>query len=108
MAILTFNRRWRKSIRKFPAFLLALLFVMPAWAESLCSNRAHFLSHLGKNHKEAPTARGVTSTNKVVEVLTSEDGSWTIIITDAYGWSCLVAAGEAWEAVERVALEPAT
>jgi len=78
-----------------------------ASAQTLCGERANFLKHLGQNHKEAPTAMGLTSTGKIIEVLTSEDGSWTIIITDPDGNSCLVAAGEAWEAMERVALKPA-
>ena len=79
----------------------------PARAQTLCGERSNFLSHLGKNHQEAPTAMGLTSTGKIIEVLTSENGSWTIIITDPDGNSCLVAAGEAWESIERLALKPA-
>lgn len=111
MAILTFIPRWRKSIRNFTAFLLALSIAAlstPAMAQPLCGKRADFLKHLSKNHQEAPTAMGLTGTGKIVEVLTSEDGGWTIIITDVDGDSCLVAAGENWEVIERVATEPAT
>jgi hypothetical protein len=78
-----------------------------ASAQTLCGERANFLKHLGTNHQEAPTSMGLTSTGKVIEVLTSEKGTWTIIITDPDGNSCLVAAGEAWEAIKRVALKPA-
>ncbi|MDP6346478.1 MAG: hypothetical protein QF491_23275 [Alphaproteobacteria bacterium] len=80
----------------------------PAQAQALCGERDNFLTHLGKNHKEAPTAMGVTSSGRVIEVLTSENGSWTIIVTHPNGTSCMLAAGEAWEAVERIAMGPTT
>ena len=85
---------------------LLLVSQSPAQAQMLCGERNNFLKHLGQNYKEAPTAMGLTSTGKVIEVLTSEKGTWTIIITDPDGKSCLVAAGEAWEAIERLALKP--
>lgn len=77
-----------------------------ASAQTLCGERQNFISHLGKNHKEATTAMGLTSSGKVIEVLTSEKGSWTIIVTNPDGRSCLVAAGEEWEAVKRIAMDP--
>ena len=40
-------------------------------------------------------------------VLTSDDGStWTIIVSMPNGTSCLLAAGENWQPVERVAQGP--
>lgn len=81
---------------------------LPASAQALCSDRSNFLKHLGANHSEAPAAMGLTSGGKVVEVLTSESGTWTIIVTNPDGTSCIVAAGEAWEDIEPIALkEPA-
>lgn len=77
-----------------------------ASAQTLCGERQNFISHLGKNHHEATTAMGLTSSGKVIEVLTSEKGTWTIIVTNPDGRSCLIAAGEDWEAIERVAMEP--
>ncbi len=75
-------------------------------AQTLCGERQSFISHLGKNHHEAPTAIGLTSSGKVIEVLTSETGTWTIIVTAPDGRSCLIAAGEDWEVVERMAMDP--
>ena len=77
-----------------------------ASAQTLCGERQNFISHLGKNHHEATTAMGLTSSGKVIEVLTSEKGSWTIIVTNPDGRSCLIAAGEDWEAIERIAMAP--
>lgn len=77
-----------------------------ASAQTLCGERQNFISHLGKNHHEATTAMGLTSSGKVIEVLTSEKGTWTIIVTNPEGRSCLIAAGEDWEAIERIAMDP--
>ncbi len=47
---------------------------------------------------------GLASSGGVVEVLTNEKGSsWSIIVTMPSGVTCLVAAGEGWEAVAPVA-----
>ncbi len=75
---------------------------------AVCGERGKFLTHLGKNHKESPSAMGVTASGRVIEVLTSDDGTWTIIMTHPNGITCMVAAGQAWENVERVALGPTT
>lgn len=40
---------------------------------------------------------GLTNTGTLVELLQSEDGSWTLIMTMPNGRSCLMAAGQNWE-----------
>ncbi len=90
------------------AFVFALN-VSAANAQMICGERAKFIDHLAKAHKEAPSSIGMTSSGQVIEVLTSAKGSWSIIITQPNGKSCLVATGEAWEAVkQQVALGPMT
>jgi len=91
------------------ALTAALTFggIQAASAQALCGDRTNFLKHLGKSYKESPTAMGLTSNGKVIEVLTSDKGSWTIIVTNPEGKSCVVAAGEAWESIERLAMKPA-
>jgi hypothetical protein len=88
-----------------PVAALALAPVA-ATAQVLCGKRADFLKHLDANHREAPTAMGLTSTGRVIEVLTSDTGSWTIIITGPDGKTCLVAAGEAWQTLGRTPPPP--
>ncbi len=94
------------------AMAAGLLFSLPGQAQqvqggSVCGERDKFLSHLGQNHKETPSAMGVTASGRVIEVLTSSDGTWTIIMTHPNGMTCMVAAGQAWENVEQLALGPA-
>jgi hypothetical protein len=76
-------------------------------AGAVCGERGKFLTHLGKNYRESPTAMGVTASGRVIEVLTSNDGTWTIIMTHPNGLTCMVATGQAWENVKQVALGPA-
>ena len=74
-----------------------------------CDQRARVIGHLAQKYKEAPVAIGVTSTGGMVEVLTSGDGgTWTIILSNPNGTSCLVAAGEGWRAlhIDRTAYDP--
>lgn len=83
------------------AFAAALLISTPANAEQPpCTKRGNVVDHLGKKYSEAPVAMGLANNGGVLEVLSSPDGtSWTIMITMPNGISCLVAAGENWEAI---------
>ncbi len=102
-----------------PAFAAAAILSAPeATAQSQpqtqpqtqqCDQRARVLGHLAQKYKEAPVAIGVTSTGGMVEVLTTGDGgTWTIILSNPNGTSCVVAAGEGWRAlhIDRSVYDP--
>ena len=42
----------------------------------------------------------------VLELLTSRGGSWTILVTAPDGTTCLMATGENWENIPKLALGP--
>jgi len=89
--------------------LLALFLVVPlsATAAELCTPRDVLVRQLGADYAETTVARGLSHQGVVVEVFSSGDGStWTIVVTRPNGASCVVAAGEAWMKVERVATGP--
>ncbi len=65
----------------------------------LCTARTAVLKSLDGNYAEKPSAMGLASNGTVVEVLRSEDGSWTIIMTAPNGVSCMLATGEYWQVV---------
>ncbi len=66
-----------------------------------CDKRAKVLGHLAQKYREAPVAVGVTNSGGLVEVLTTGDGNtWTIIVSNPDGLSCLVAAGEGWRKID--------
>lgn len=75
-----------------------------------CTSRSDVISHLSKKYSENPVAIGLANNGGVIEVLSSKQGaSWTIVITMPNGMTCMIAAGENWESVPRVAkAEPTT
>ena len=65
----------------------------------LCDARTTVLTMLNGKFAEKPNSMGLANNGNVVEVLRSEDGSWTIIVTAPNGVSCLLASGEHWQEV---------
>jgi hypothetical protein len=73
-------------------------------APANCAARADLLNELAKRFSEAPIAAGLANNGALVEVLTSDSGAtWTILISQPDGKSCLVAAGEEWQPLKRAA-----
>jgi len=68
-----------------------------AQTELLCGERAKVVAGLEKGYEETPTSMGLASNGAVVEVLASPKGTFTIILTQPNGLSCLMAAGDNWE-----------
>ena len=89
--------------------LATTMMTSSAMAQMVCSERAKFLKHLGEGYSEAPVSMGLASNGSILEVLASQKGTWTIILTMPNGKSCVVASGEAWEDVDqKLALGPKT
>lgn len=63
----------------------------------ICGDRDAVLRTLDGKYAEKPASVGLANNGTVVEVLTSEDGTWTIVMTAPNGRSCLLAAGEYWQ-----------
>ena len=79
------------------ALLTALFAAIPMVAHAApCAERADILAHLSTKFEENPIAMGLTSDGKVLEVLASEAGSWTIIVTMPTGITCGLSFGESW------------
>ncbi len=100
----------RLTLMVAPALAAAAILSAPettAWAQNQtpappqqCDQRARVLGHLAQKYNETPVAIGVTTSGGMVEVLTTGDGgTWTIILSNPNGTSCLVAAGEGWRAL---------
>jgi hypothetical protein len=69
----------------------------PAQAQAMCGERGAVVANLEKTYSEAPVSIGLASNGSVIEVLASPSGSFTIILTQPNGLSCVMAAGENWE-----------
>ncbi len=63
----------------------------------MCAERRAVVANLENTYSEAPVSMGLASNGSVIEVLASPSGSFTIILTQPNGLSCVMAAGESWE-----------
>lgn len=65
-----------------------------------CADHARVVERLASGYGESRQSIGVGSDNTVVEVFASlETGTWTITVTRPGGPTCLVASGEAFQAL---------
>jgi len=89
----------RYSTALLIAFVFALtLFAPAASAQPVCGSHNSVATNLEKSYSEAPVSMGMTLDGGVVEVYSSpSEGTWTMVITQPTGLSCLIAAGKDWE-----------
>jgi hypothetical protein len=65
-----------------------------------CAARETVVDRLANTYGETRRSMGLGANNAVVEVFASHDsGSWTITVTLPNGITCLVASGQAFEAL---------
>lgn len=65
----------------------------------VCAARADIVRELVERYGETRRSLGIARGRGVFELFAnSRSGSWTIIVTDARGTACLVAAGDAFRA----------
>lgn len=66
-----------------------------------CADRERVVARLADGYGETRQSIGLGANNAVVEVFASaETGTWTITVTAPGGMTCLVASGQAFEALE--------
>jgi len=90
------------KLHRYVALAAALwaAFSFTASAQAPCAERAEWLSHLEARFGELRTAVGMVGPDAVLELfLNGETGTWTLLVSTVDGMTCLLAAGEAWQAV---------
>ncbi|MEM7745663.1 MAG: hypothetical protein AAF409_18340 [Pseudomonadota bacterium] len=93
------------SIAPIAALVLAATLAAPttADAQTVCGQRDKIIKQLESKYGETRRSVGLQQGRGLVEVFASEEtGSWTIVVTDPRGMTCLMAAGEAFQ-VEQIA-----
>jgi len=73
-----------------------LLTAGSAWAEQMCTDRNVFVEQLDANYSEQSERIGLMPNGNILEVFSSPSGSFTIIVSDPKGHSCMIASGEGW------------
>lgn len=87
--------------RTIACALTCLLVATPALAQQgfTCGDRKKIVQGLEDQYDESQRSISISGT-RVVETFASEDGSWTVLVTDPNGLACMVLMGTHWEAVE--------
>lgn len=101
----------RTVLRSVMALLAAVVVLLPAsgaHAQQLCAFRGAAITQLETKFNERVVGRGLAKRGKeMVELLLSESGSWTVIISDTQGRTCIVASGDSWMPVPLLVGDPA-
>ena len=81
------------------SLLTAAAFVAPAQAQGqmACGKRLDIVKMLSTKYNEMPRALGIAGQTNLLEVYTSKSGSWTLLLTQPRGATCIVGAGQSWE-----------
>ena len=66
-------------------------------SDMTCGSRHDLVASLDQDFDEQRMFRGVTKHGNLVEVFTSSEGSWTILLEHPGGFSCVLSAGSLWE-----------
>ena len=70
---------------------------MPAQAQQVCGAHNDLVARLSAAFQERRVGYGVIGREAMIEVFVSTGGTWTMLMTDVKGRSCIVAAGDGWE-----------
>ena len=89
-----------RSLLATVAIAGGILLGSPVEAARLCGERGAILKSLEQKHQETRQALGLSADGGVLEVLVSPSGGWTILVTYPKLPSCVVAVGEAWQALQ--------
>ena len=79
--------------------LALLLFLFPtiASAANSCVSRPEGLATLAEKYKETRQAIGLDTRGTVMEIYSSADGAWSLVVTRPDGSMCMVASGVGFE-----------
>ncbi len=92
----------------FIAVFALFLSASSANAGQFCASRDRAVIQLEKQFGEMVSGRGLAANGKrMIELLVSEKGSWTVLISDSNGRSCVMASGENWQGITVLVGDPA-
>ncbi len=78
------------------AFVVLSAISTGSHAQTVCGERSEFVNKLDNGYSEKPVSLGLASNGAMIEVFASDNGTFSIVVTQPNGTSCLVAAGDNW------------
>lgn len=85
-----------KAMKYWFLVMLAVCFSGTAMAKQ-CAPRGELVRGLAGKFHETPVAIGTISGELIMEMFASTKGTWTILVTNNHGMSCIASAGENFE-----------
>ena len=82
------------------AAALVLLSTTAAASQSLCAPRDDLVKRLWNRWQEAQVSLAMINDGRLLEIFASKKGSWTAVISDPNGHSCVASAGQEWTTFE--------
>jgi len=77
---------------------IALALILPVSAQAVCAPRDGVINNLATKYGETRQSIGLGSSGELLEIFASNDtGTWTIMVTNAAGMTCIKATGQAFE-----------
>jgi len=70
-----------------------------AAAAMQCGKHDDVAKALNAKFKETRRIMGVINARAVMEIFMSQQGTWTMLVTDTNGIACITASGEEWQEV---------
>ena len=61
-----------------------------------CGKHTEVVKLLEGNHQERRSAMGLSANGKLIELYTSTEGGWTLLVTTPGGPTCPISAGRDW------------
>ncbi|MCE8007606.1 hypothetical protein [Aestuariivita sp.] len=87
--------------------LMALAASQASAQGSNCGPRQAVIDRLAETYGESRQSMGLGASGQVVEVFASDaSGTWTITVTLPNGLMCLMASGQAYEALAEALIKP--
>jgi len=85
-----------------------VLMSQPADAQQLCLLHEAAAKQLAEQYDESVVGRGLAKSGKAMfELFASEEGGWTLVVTDVQGRSCVIGSGVAWTDIAVLTGDPA-
>lgn len=96
----TVQKPWPRIVGALALGISAVMIADTAQArQNVCASRDKVVEALHEVYAENPVSLGVTEEGAVIEVMASNEGSFTIVVTHPNGLTCPVASGSAWQSV---------
>jgi len=93
----------RTIIAVFAAALVAES-ITAADAQVVCATHAQIVDYLKGEFQELQGAYGLVGDKAILELfLSPHRATWTVVLTDVSGMSCILAAGDSWEQMPDIA-----